>query len=220
MSRPPLNGMTDGQAMVGDQERAPANLPPPAKMGDRDYRVYDALLRTMFFEADPGHLFAQVRRDTITRLVIMNRTFLGLPPPTIAAYSRGHELVKKELGLIGDNQYEAFLKLNENIAFLEDRFSLPAAVTLLDQEASTELFDEMSRIGWDRFWILYRQSQGVAVLSRIAFDDKGGLALVCAGSEQSGKQGAGYCAAVVRSGDAWSVRKTALLWESQAATPG
>src|SRR5207245_175349 len=176
----------------------------PRPQQPREYAVYAAVLRAMFFDPAWRDDFAQMCPGVVLQLVIMHRTSLGVPP-VLAMTSLGTDRALQKLAPIQDGLFEQLLKDNKTSADLENRFELEVPVTFLRDEDLDTLRSTMVERGWSEFWARHQLAEGLLILSRVTFDRTGNVALVYAANGVGNLQAGGYLLLLKSVGGRWSV---------------
>ena len=179
----------------------------------REYAVYAAVLRAMFFDPAWRDEFGQVRSDVILQLVIMRRTSLGAPP-VLAMTELGSDRALAQLAPIQSGLFQQLLRDSEISVDLENRFTLEVPVTFLSDQEVEALHSEVMEHGWDNFYARHQQAGGLLILSRVTFDNTGSTALVYAASGVENLHAGGYLVLVQCVGGQWSVARAASVWVS------
>ncbi|MEE9213741.1 MAG: hypothetical protein V3U54_02965 [Thermodesulfobacteriota bacterium] len=169
-----------------------------AEEGNRanPYSVYSDLLSSIFTEKD------------LERIVITSETFLQ---KGMGDYAR------KEIKGLREDTIEDFLSKNENPVTLKNKFVEDLKVVLVTKERSREILLSKKAedgYGWEEFYKLYPDSQGITELSRVGFSKDRMQALVYIGTQVNPLSGSGYLILLHWNGKSWGNPQYVMLWIS------
>jgi hypothetical protein len=167
---------------------------PDIDLEAEEYAVYSAVIAQMVGEPDQLVLREYTNLDN-----------LGEDPSSIIEY------ISESIPNIDENLIRDFVDVNNGRDKLRDHFDLTSEIVFVDQEEYLQIFSEGS---WDAFYERYPDSNGVVVLSRIAFDRDFQHALVYVGHSFDFLGGAGQYVYLSKVDGSWMVEETVLAWIS------
>jgi hypothetical protein len=172
---------------------------PPAPAIAREYAVYEAVIEFLYLTKD------------IELIAIKNRTAADVSP----SESLGSEVeyIREELGTaIELKTLDDYKAKNRRSHQLDADLSLDVPYVLLGEAELAEIFERGG--GWDQFYKIYPNSQGIMTLSRVGFNTQIDQALVYVANRPDDKVGEGYYALLTMKGGVWTVDNVVIAWIS------
>jgi len=166
-----------------------------------EYAVWRAVIE--------GLLEQEWQHETFKRIVIESQT-------SYPDYMEKSTRIVGEKWDIPESVINDFVQINKNRQQLENRFQVSIGINLLTEGLMRYFFVEhkLDFTGWDLFYRAYPNSQGLLVLSRVAFYETRKRALVYAGNQRHWLGGAGYLILLKCEGSEWKVERKAAIWIS------
>ncbi len=160
-----------------------------------EYKIYSVLIRDKFL------------KQAITTVVVKDET--GIHP-----LGKNYDLGYIKRGLTGTTQelIDDFAMQNREPFPLKDRFDVNATIILFDKEKQQQIFIDGK--GWERFYEIYPNSQGIATFSKVGFNRQGDQALVYYGNQEHWLAGTGYFVLFEKKNGEWSIKSELMVWIS------
>jgi hypothetical protein len=171
----------------------------PASVLVEEYAVYEAAIESLYLTED------------IELIVIKNRTATDSSPSesldTEVAY------IQEEFGsAIESETLSDYRARNKQSHQLDQDFLLDVPYVLLSEAELAETFERGG--GWNQFYKIYPNSQGIMTLSRVGFNTQIDQALVYIGNQAGYLAGRGYYVLLTKEGDVWTVDNMIVAWIS------
>jgi hypothetical protein len=125
--------------------------------------------------------------------------------------------LRKFLPDLSEETLADFLAKNRKPHPVEPHFTLGGQLDCLSTEDLERIFlpdDTTAQAGWDRFYELYPQSEGIVSFSRVGFDANVTQALVYTAQSRDALYGRGTYWLCVKSGERWAVLQSNTAWVS------
>lgn len=160
-----------------------------------EYAVYEAVIESLYLTED------------IELIVIKNWTATNVSPGKSSDTEA--EYIREKLGTaIESETLNDYSAKNKQSYQLDQDISLDVPYVLLSEAELTKIFEREG--GWDRFYEIYPNSQGIMTLSRVGFNTQIDQALVYIGNQADYLAGRGYYVLLTKKGDVWTVNNMIL----------
>jgi len=164
-----------------------------------EYAVYKAVIESLYLT------------EGVELIVIENRTAIG-----VSSSESLDSTVKYIQEAFGDaielETLDDYIAKNRRSHRLEGGFSLDVPYVLLSEAELAEIFEQGG--GWNQFYKLYPNSQGIMTLSRVGFNARMDQALVYIGNQADYLAGRGYYVLLKKKGGIWTIDRMIVAWIS------
>ena len=175
------------------------NKTAPTSAIAEEYAVYEAVIESL-------HL-----TEGIELIAIKNRTATDVSPGE--SLDSEVEYIREELGTaIELETLDDYRAKNRRSHQLDADLSLDVPYVLLSEAELAEIFEQGG--GWNQFYKVYPNSQGIMTLSRVGFNTQIDQALVYVGNRSDDKVGEGYYVLLTKKGGVWTVDNVVMAWIS------
>jgi hypothetical protein len=177
---------------------AGSKTPPTSAVAD-EYAVYEAVIESLYLTEDTE------------LIVIRDRTATDVSPNE--SLDSEVEYIREELGTaIELETLDDYRAKNRGSHRLDAVLSLDVPCVLLSEAELVEIFEQGG--GWNQFYKIYPNSQGMMTLSRVGFDAQIDQALVYIGNQADYKAGRGYFVLLTKKGGVWTIDDIVIAWIS------
>lgn len=163
-----------------------------------EYKVYDVLINSIYVASD------------VKLIVIEDST-------GVSTYREGLETtmvyIKRHFDALEQLTINNFIKKNVQRYRLGSWFCLKVKFTIITREEIKKIF--WRGRGWDEFYEIYPNSQGILRLSRVGLDNEVSQAVVYVGNQEHWLAGKGYYVFLVKDNkERWKVKDKVMIWVS------
>ena len=163
-----------------------------------EYKVYDVLINSMYVASD------------VKLIVIEDST-------GVSTYRGGLETtmvyIKRHFDALEQLTINNFIKKNVHRYRLGSWFCLKVKFTIITREEIKKIFWRGG--GWDKFYEIYPNSQGILRLSRVGLNNEVNQAVVYVGNQEHWLAGKGYYVFLVKDNkERWKVKDKVMIWVS------
>ncbi len=163
--------------------------------GDDEYDVYSAILL---------HIFAWTKAGVPKLIVVKQKTRGSRTVDRMIS-----SLVQK--GEVDSILADDFIKKNENLCELENKFGIPESIALVTDYELEEITRGSG--SWDKnFGAKYPNAGGLITFSRIGFNRDFTQALAYFGQTSGPLTGSGHLVILAKKDSIWKVQKTYVVW--------
>lgn len=163
-----------------------------------EYKVYNDLINFMYVVNNIKHI---VIEDS--SCVFVYKEYLD----TTMVY------IRKHFDNLEQSTINNFIKKNSKSYRLGLWFSLKVKFTIITREERRRIFWRGK--GWDEFYEIYPNSQGILKLSRVGLNNEVNQALLYVGNQQHWLSGKGYYIFLVKDDKGrWKVKDKLMVWIS------
>jgi len=163
-----------------------------------EYKVYDVLINSMYVASD------------VKLIVIEDST-------GVSTYRGGLETtmvyIKRHFDALEQLTINNFIKKNVQRYRLGSWFCLKVEFTIITRGEKNRIFRRGR--GWDEFYEIYPNSQGILRLSKVSLNNKVNQAVVYVGNREHWLGGKGYYVFLIKDNKGrWKVKDKVMIWVS------
>jgi hypothetical protein len=188
---------------VSEEQKAETR-PKNTKITPQEYEIYSVVLNE----------FGEGSKDRPVAQLVVQETTSADVPPGWQGLTPLYEWPGFKLNF-PENLVTAWQKQNENddSTISADYLKCKKKCVLMAQDKLLAFFKKDSG-RWKDFYKQFPQAQGISLLSRVGFDEKGDRALVYEGTMRDNLGGWGYFMLLERHDGVWSIKDRQMVWIS------
>jgi hypothetical protein len=171
----------------------------PTDIGAEEYDVYSSLLKP-FAEKNFKKVYL-VREETSVGISLSESVDTKM------------SFIKEHFPKIEPVILDSFRQKNQQRYKLEDKFSKNTNTRILTDAEAGEIFSD-PKLGWDKFYLKYPESNGIFDFSRVGFNLNKTQAFLCIGRLAGPRAGRGDYLLLSKERGVWMVKQSSMSWIS------
>lgn len=184
-----------------------------SQINPTDYMIYNHILDNTFNQKPDTSSFENLSNWYSKQKFHNKKVDLFVIDIKTKLYPVKFDILKEAMPNIELSTFNDLIKKNKFSDTLNiNKFSSDKMIVLIDGLKLNEIFKESN--GWDFFYKLYPNSQGILTFSKVGYNIKGSQALIYIGNQSDWRAGAGYYVLLEKKNEFWIEKGFTLIWIS------